>query len=318
MTRYVVKRLLEAIPALIGISMLSFLLLHIVPGDPVRILLGQHYTLQRAAILEKQLGLNLPLWKQYFVWLGEAVRGNFGYSYVYDKPVTQVVLQALPHTLLLVAGAILFAHLSAIFLGALQAYYAESKFDNLATAINYFFYSMPAYWLGIIIIIVFAIQLNWFPSGGISNPNSEHPSLADYAYHMVLPFVTLTLLSLAQWTRYMRSSMREALLQDYIRTARAKGMSEFRVLFFHALRNSVLPLITLLGLYLPGLFAGSLFVEEIFNYPGMGLLFWNATNDRDFPVLLAVIMFLGTITILGNLIADILYAIIDPRIEYGS
>lgn len=316
MTRYIIRRLLQSIPSIIGISIISFILLHIVPGSPVRILLGQRYTPERAAILSKELGLNLPLWHQYLIWFGHALLGNFGYSYVYDLPVSTVIWQALPHTLILVAVAILFAHFIAILIGSIQAYYENSLLDNAVTAVNYFFYSMPGFWLGILVVIFFSIDLGWFPSGGITNPNAENPGIGDYIYHLVLPFVTLTLLSLAQWARYMRSSMRETLLADYIRTARAKGMREMRVVMFHALRNSVLPLITLLGLSLPALFAGAIFVEEIFNYPGMGLLFWHAVNDRDYPVLLGVIMLLGFITIIGNLVADILYAIIDPRIQY--
>lgn len=307
---------MQSIPSIIGISIISFILLHIVPGSPVRILLGQRYTPERAAILSKQLGLNLPLWHQYLIWFGKALQGNFGYSYVYEEPVSSVIWQALPHTLILVAVAVLFAHFIALLLGSIQAYYENSVFDNAVTAVNYFFYSMPGFWLGILIVIFFAINLGWFPSGGITNPNATNPSIGDYLYHLVLPFVTLTLLSLAQWSRYMRSSMRETLLADFIRTARAKGMRERRVVLFHALRNSVLPLITLLGLSLPSLFAGAIFVEEIFNYPGMGLLFWHAVNDRDYPILLGVIMLLGFITIIGNLLADILYAIIDPRIQY--
>lgn len=317
MIRYIIRRLLQSIPSIIGISIISFVLLHIVPGNPVQILLGQRYTPERAAILSKQLGLNLPLWHQYLIWFGHALQGNLGYSYVYEQPVSTVIWQALPHTLILVAVAILFAHFIAMLLGSIQAYYENTVFDNAVTAINYLFYSMPGFWLGILIVIFFSIDLGWFPSGGITNPNAQNPSIGDYVYHLVLPFITLTLLSLAQWARYMRSSMRETLVADFIRTARAKGMRERRVVLFHALRNSVLPLITLLGLSLPALFAGAIFVEEIFNYPGMGLLFWHAVNDRDYPILLGVIMLLGFITIIGNLLADILYAIIDPRIQYN-
>ncbi|MCL5116011.1 MAG: ABC transporter permease [Firmicutes bacterium] len=317
MSRYIIRRLLEAIPSLLGVTIVSFILLHLVPGNPVRLLLGQRWTPYRAEILTKNLGLNKPLYMQYLIWLWHALHGNFEFSYVYDKPVFTLIWQALPHTIELVAVAIMAAHLGAILIGTIQAYYANSWFDQVMTVVLYFFYAMPTFWLGILVIEFFAISLGWFPSGGITNPANPDPNFWSYVYHLVLPALTLVVLTLASWARYMRSSMRETLLQDYVRTARSKGSGEFRVLFVHALRNSVLPLITLFGLSLPALFGGALVIEEIFNYPGMGLLYWNAANDRDYPVLLAIIVFLGTITILGNLVADLLYGLVDPRISYN-
>lgn len=317
MGRYILKRLLESIPSLLGITMISFLMLHLIPESPVRALLGTHYTVYRAAQLTKNLGLNHPVYVQYVDWLWKAIHGNFEYSYVYNQSVTSLVMKALPHTIELVALAVIFAHLFAILVGTIQAYYANSWFDQVITVLMYLFYAMPIFWLGIIIIELFAIHLGWFPTGGITNPNNANSGFWAYAYHLVLPVITLVVVSLAQWGRYMRSSMRETLVQDYIRTARSKGATEFRVLYVHALRNSVLPLITLFGLSIPTLFGGALVLEEIFNYPGMGLLFWQAAGQEDIPVLLAIIVFLGAVTILGNLLADLLYAIIDPRISYN-
>lgn len=316
MARYIVRRILEAIPSLVGVSLLSFILLHIVPGNPVQLLLGQHYTPARAAILAAHLGLNKPLWQQYLIWLWHALHLNFGYSYVYTLPVFTLMAEALPHTLELVAVAVTVSHLVSILLGTIQAYYANSAFDQIVTVVTYFFYSMPSFWIGILVIKLFAITLGWFPSGGIVNPADTHPDFWNYAYHLVLPSMTLIITTVAGWSRYMRSAMRETLVLDYIRTARAKGTSEGRMLFVHALRNSVLPLITLFGLSLPALFGGALVIEEIFSYPGMGLLYWTAANDRDYPVLLAVVMLLGAITVVGNLIADVLYSVVDPRIQY--
>jgi peptide/nickel transport system permease protein len=315
--RYILRRILEAIPSLLGVTVISFILLHIVPGNPVRLLLGNHWTPYRARILARNLGLNKPLYMQYLIWLWKALHGNFQYSYVYDQPVTSLILQALPHTLELVVLAVMLAHLTAVLIGTIQAYYANSVFDQVVTVLLYFFYAMPTFWLGILVIELFAIHLGWFPSGGITNPDNPNPNFWSYVYHLVLPVLTLMITSMAGWARYMRSSMRETLVQDYIRTARSKGAGEFRVLFVHALRNSVLPLITLFGLSLPALLGGALVVEEIFDYPGMGLLYWNAANSRDYPVLLAIIVFLGIVTILGNLIADLLYALVDPRISYS-
>lgn len=316
MLKFIVRRILETIPTLLGVTIISFGLIHIVPGNPVRILLGNHYTLERAAALSKALGLNKPVWEQYFIWLGNILRGNFQYSYVYNKPVINMIWQALPHTITIVVISVFAAHIFAVFLGSVQAYFEDTVFDQIATVINYFLYSMPTFWLGLLLVIYFAIDFKWFPTGGIVNVNASNPGFLDWLHHVILPSLSLFLVSVAGWARYMRSSMREALLQDYVRTARMKGATEFRVVFIHALRNSVLPLITMLGLSLPALLAGALFVEEIFNYPGMGLLFWNAVNNRDYPIIMAITVFLGFVTVLGNLLADILYGIVDPRIQY--
>jgi peptide/nickel transport system permease protein len=317
MGRYAARRIVEAIPALLGVSLISFLLLHIVPGNVARIMLGDKYTFARARALDHSLGLDKPLWQQYLIWLNNLLHANMGYSYAYHIPVWTLIMENLPHTLTLVLVSIMVAHLFALCLGTVQAYYHDGWFDRVVTIITYFLYAMPTFWLGILLVQWFAIDLGWFPSGGISNPLVATPSFGDIVYHLVLPCTALIVTSLAGWARYMRSSMMETLLQDFVRTARAKGLGEPRVVFVHALRNSVLPLITLFGLSLPGLFAGALFIEEIFNYPGMGLLYWNAVNDRDFPIILGVTMFLGALTVLGNLIADLLYALVDPRIQYN-
>jgi peptide/nickel transport system permease protein len=317
MALYVLRRFLQAIPALFGVSVVSFLLLHIVPGTPVQAMLGTHYTAARAAALANALGLNKPLIVQYGIWAWNLLHLNLGYSYQYSVPVWNLIWLNLPHTLELVALAVMLAHLFAIFLGTLQAYYRKSAFDHVFTVIFYLFYSMPSFWLGIIMIQVFAIYLGWFPTGGISNPLVATPTFWDIIRHLVLPVSCLMLLSVASWSRFMRSSVMDVLELDYTRTARSKGVSEFGVVLFHVLRNSLLPMITLFGLSLPNLIAGALVVEEIFNYPGMGLLFWQAANVRDYPTLLGIVMITGTLTIVGNLIADLLYGVADPRIQYN-
>ncbi|MCF8566802.1 ABC transporter permease [Alicyclobacillus tolerans] len=316
MLKFIVRRLIEAIPTLLGVTVISFVLIHLVPGSPVRVLLGNHYTPARAAALTKEFGLNKPLWEQYVIWLGKLLHGNFGYSYVYNKSVAGLIGQAIPHTLVVVVVAIMAAHVFAVFLGSVQAYFQDTVFDQVVTVINYFFYSMPTFWLAVLLIIAFSIHLNWLPSGGIVNASLAHPGFLDWLRHLILPVASLFIVSIAGWARYMRSSMREALLQDYVRTARMKGATEFRVVFVHALRNSILPLITLLGLSLPTLLSGALFVEEVFNYPGMGVLYWKAAMSYDYPVIMGITVFVGAVTVIGNLIADILYGIVDPRIQY--
>lgn len=314
---YIIRRTLQAIPTLFGISLISFLLLHIVPGTPVQAMLGTHYTAARAAALTQSLGLNKPLYEQYVIWLWNLVHLNFGYSFEFSVPVWNLIWLNLPHTLELVALAVTLSHLFAIVLGTTQAYFRNTAFDHILTVITYLFYSMPNFWLGIIMIQVFAIYFGWLPTGGIANPLQAVPTFGDIIGHLVLPVATLVVLSVAGWSRFMRSAVMDTLEMDYIRTARSKGVTEFGVVLLHALRNSILPLITLFGLSLPGLIAGALVIEEVFNYPGMGLLFWNAANVRDYPTLLGIVMIVGTITILGNLIADLLYGVADPRIQYN-
>ena len=317
MARYSIRRLLEAIPSLLGVSIISFMLVHIVPGNIARILLGDKFTFARARALDISLGLNHPLWQQYVDWLWQLLHANMGFSYTYHIPVWTLIMENLPHDLLLVGLSIILAHAFALILGTVQAYYHDTWFDRVVTVITYFLYAMPVFWLAVLMIQWFAIDLPWFPSGGIANPLSAVPSFGDIMLHLVLPAATLVMVSLAGWARYMRSSMMDTMLQDFVRTARAKGMNEARVVVVHALRNSVLPLITLLGLSIPALFTGALFIEEIFNYPGIGLLFWQAIETRDFPIILGSSMFIGALTVLGNLVADLLYALVDPRIQYG-
>ena len=316
MLRFVVRRILEAVPSFLGICVFTFLLLHLVPGGPAQAAIGPHYTAAKVAAVNRAFGLNKPLPTQFWLWFTQLLQGNLGTSYTSNQPVLQLIGQALPHTLELVVVAILLSHLFAIIIGTIQGYYRNSWFDHLVTTVSFFFWSMPLFWLGILMIMLFSVDLGWFPSGGIASPTAVHPGFGSYVAHTVLPIATLVLSTVATWMRYMRSSMVDAMVQDYVRTERAKGLSELRVVFKHALRNSLLPLITLLGLSIPGLFAGALVIEEIFNYPGMGLLFWTAAFARDYPVLLGITVVIGVLTIVGNLLADILYSLIDPRIQY--
>lgn len=312
---YTLRRLLQAIPSLFFLALLSFFLIHIVPGGPAQSLLGQHSTPARIAAINRSLGLNKPLYVQFGIWLWHLVHGNFGYSYTFDQPVIQVIGTYLPHTLELVSVAIVLAHLLAVFLGTVQGYYQGRWFDHVITTITFFLWSMPVFWLGVLFVMIFAVDLGWFPSGGISSPNGPG-GFGSFIMHATLPITVLVLSTVASWARFMRSSLMDAMVQDYVRTARSKGLSEFMVLFKHALKNSLLPIITLFGLSIPGLFGGALVIELIFNYPGIGLLTWNAAFQRDYPIILATVMIVGVLTVLGNLLADLLYGLVDPRITY--
>lgn len=313
---YIIRRTVQSVPALIGIAVFSFILLHIVPGGPAQTLLGQHSTPQRIAAINRSLGLNKPLAVQFWVWFDNLLHGNFGYSYTFNQPVLKVIGQYLPHTLAIVLIAVVLSHLIAVVLGTIQGYFRNRWFDHVITTVVFFFWSMPVFWLAIMVILIFSIYLGWFPSGGINFADGGATGFLGYIDHAALPVLVLVLATVATWARFMRSSMIDSMLQDYIRTARSKGLSELSVVFKHALRNSLLPIITLFGLSIPTLFAGALVIELVFNYPGMGLLFWNAALQRDYPILLGIIMIIGLLTVVGNLLADVLYSLVDPRISY--
>lgn len=317
MARFIIYRFIQAIPAMIGITIIGFFLVHIVPGGPAQAMLGARATPQKIAEVNRIYGLNKPIFEQYVIWLSQIIRGNFGESYFYNEPVLKLIAINMPRTLAIVGIGVLVAHLGSVILGSIQAYYHNSWFDYAMTAVTYFFYAMPIFWLGIILILLFSVHFSWFPSGGLSNPMNPNPGIGSWIAHTTLPVITIVIGTIAGWAQYMRSSMEEVLVQDYIRTARSKGVKESLVLMKHGLRNSILPLITLLGFSLPNLFAGALYVEVVFNYPGMGLLFWNAANQRDYPIILGIVVITGVLTILGNLFADLLYGLIDPRIKYN-
>ena len=316
MSRYFIRRVIQAIPTLFVVTVVSFLLLHLVPGGPAEVLLGNKATPALIARLNRSLGLDRPLYVQYGIWLWQLLHGNLGYAYSYHQSVISLIGENLPRTLLLVITAFVISHILAILIGVYQASHRNSVLDHALTALAYFFYAMPTFWLGVVAVSVFAVQLRWLPAGGFANAFSSSPTLGSTLRHLVLPAGVLVVVTVAGWSRYMRAAMSDALVQDYIRTARAKGVSRTRILWVHALRNSLLSLITLAGMSIPTLVSGALIIEMIFDYPGMGLLFWNAAQQRDYPVLLGVVVLVGTLTIVGNLAADLLYAVVDPRIKF--
>lgn len=316
MLRLMLRRLIEAVPTLLLITIVSFALIHLAPGGPAEVMAGNRASAALLAQINRSLGLDKPLYVQYWVWLTQLLHGNLGYAYTYHDTVVHLIEQNLPRTLLLVVSAIVISHVVAIITGIYQAIHRNTLVDHALTAITYFLYSMPSFWLGVIILSIFSYKLGWFPAGGIANPVNPNPGLGSLLRHLALPALVLILLTVAGWSRYVRSAVSETLVQDYMRTARAKGVAGSRLLIRHALKNALLPLITLMGLSLPFLFSGALIIEVIFDYPGMGLLFWNAAQARDYPILLGIVLIVGVLTILGNLLADILYGWADPRIKF--
>ncbi|MGH7640666.1 MAG: ABC transporter permease [Candidatus Dormibacteria bacterium] len=312
MTGYLLRRSFQAIVVLFGVTVITFILLHLLPGSPARAILGIRASASQIAQLNRQYGFNQPFWVQYGIWAGNLLHGNLGFSYKLNEPVISVLAQRIPKTLFLVGISLLIAIIVAVPLGIMQSVRRNKPDDYVVTGFSFIFYSMPTFWLGILLIIFFSADLGWFPYEAPQDQFSVFSQLNG----MVLPIATLTLVTLALFSRYMRSSMIEQSIQDYVRTARAKGVHSQVVLFKHILRNALIPIITLAGLQLGGVLSGAIVVEEVFNYPGMGLAFFQAAEADDFPMLLGVIVVVALATVIGNLVADILYAVADPRIRY--
>jgi peptide/nickel transport system permease protein len=312
MTAYLIRRTLHALIVLFGVSLIVFVLLHLLPGGPARATLGVRANPVSIKAFNHEYGFDKPLPIQYLVWIGQVLRGNLGFSYKLNQSVDSLLVENIPRTLVLTGSATLIALGIALPLGVLQAVRRNSAADYAVTGFALVFYSMPSFFLGLVLIIVFSDVLPIFPATG---PVATAPLLTQLP-NLVLPVATLTLITVALFSRYMRSSALENLAEDYVRTAKAKGASVFRILFRHVLPNALLPVITLVGLSVPGILGGALIVESLFNYPGMGLLFWNSAQTEDFPVMLGTSLVVGLGVVLGSLLADILYGVADPRVRY--
>lgn len=318
MTKYLVRRVLQMFVLLILISMLVFGLLQLVPGGPFDTLLATpRVTAADVDRLNKLIGLDRPLPERYLTWVGKAARLDWGESWGVSlgQPVGVMLADRLPQTLKLMGISIVLSFLIAIPIGIYSAMRRYSLADYLVTGLAFFGISMPVFWFGLMLMILFAVNLRWLPTSGASTPGLEQ-DLGDQVKHLVMPVIVLSLVNVAQWSRFMRSSMLEVLSQDYLRTARAKGLAETLVIVRHAVRNALIPVITILGIEVPVLFSGAVITESIFSWPGMGRLFVQSVNAADWPVAQAIIMITAFLVIFGNLIADVLYAVADPRIRY--
>jgi peptide/nickel transport system permease protein len=311
----------------LGVATVVFFVVNLAPGDPALRLLSPGMTAEVAEQVRANYGLDEPLHIQYVKWMGSALTGDFGSSFTHHRPVLDVILGFLPNTLLLSGLALLLAFLVGIVLGTLQAVRQYSVLDSGASVVTLFFYSMPSFWLALMMILVFSYfaQVVWqlpihFPASGLMSADyadlSAGSRFLDRLHHLVLPVVSLALVLTAGIARFMRGSMLEVIRQDFVRTARAKGLPERSVVFKHALRNALLPIISLLGLYIPVLFSGTVFVEEVFAWPGMGRALLDSVRTLDYPMVMGLSLFFAIMVVLGNLLADVLYAAVDPRIRY--
>lgn len=317
MGRYIVRRLVQSLPLLFAISVVSFAVLKFTPGGPLAAYEGNpDFTEADRLRLEKAFGLDQPLPVQYVNWIGSFLRLDWGYSFANHQPVLSLVGERLPNTLYLMGTVFLVVLLVAIPIGVFTATKQYSVYDHLITAATFAFLSTPTFWLGLLLIIVFGLQLRWLPLGGMATPGAEL-DLADRVHHLILPVMTLSLVQVGGHVRYLRASMIETIGQDFMRTARAKGLPERILVMRHAFKNAAIPLVTIVALDLPELFVGALVTEQIFGWPGMGRLFWDAATRSDYPVLQGILAVSSALIILANLAADVLYGYLDPRIRYS-
>lgn len=318
MQRYAVRRLLQAVPILLGITFISFAIIRLAPGNPVRLLIPpEQMTPENILRLENALGLNDPVLVAYGKWLWQVLHGNLGNSFVDGASVLTKVTALIPNTLRLTVIAFLIGEGLAILLGVLSATRRHSALDHGLTVMSFFGISIPGFWLAMMLILLFSLTLGWLPPSGLTPVGVDNPTLWDYAKHMLMPVFVLAFGSIAGTSRYVRSSLQEVLRQDFVRTARAKGLPERRIVYKHALKNALLPVVTIWGLALPSLIAGAFTVEYVFGLPGMGRLLVESISARDFPVIMGINLITSTLTILFGLAADLAYSLVDPRITFS-
>lgn len=325
MTAYIVRRLLWMVPILLGVSVLTFAMLKNVPGDPVSQMMatgrsgGARVTQADRERLARQYGLDKPVYVQYVDWLREITRGNLGTSFESNRPVLELILERLPNTMKLAGISLVLTLLIALPLGIVSAVKQNTATDYGLTFLSFVGISIPSFWLALMILYFFGVELHWFPTRGMRSIMVEPGfwnELKDSVQHYIMPVFAVTLIGLSGYVRFQRAAMLEVIGQDYIRTARAKGVPERTVILKHAWRNALLPVITLLGYVLVVLVEGSIVVETIFTWPGMGLLAVDALSNKDYPLVMGVVLLSSVMILLGTLLSDILYAVVDPRVRY--
>jgi peptide/nickel transport system permease protein len=324
MARYIVKRLLQAIPLLLGIATITFFITHLAPGDPMDMYLEPRMQRQMdpevIELIRQKYGLDQPVHIQYVKWLGNLVQGDLGESFRHRRPVTTLIAERVPYTLQLSILALLFDALIGIALGIISAVKQYSVLDKSVTVSSLIIYSIPGFWLALMLVMVFSVNLGWFPTSQTRSLDYEMLTfwgkLADRLWHLVLPVFVLGIASAAGTARYMRNRLLEVLSEEYVLAARARGLREKTVILKHALRNAMIPILTIYGMSIPFLLGGAVLIENVFAWPGLGKLGVEAVGGRDYPVIMATTMMSAVLVVLGNLMADITYAAVDPRISF--
>ena len=320
MRYYILRRIIQIIPVLIGIIFILFFILEQAPGNPVSYMMHPRMTPEQKAELEEKLGLDIPWYERFVNYIKEASQGNLGYSSTHKKPVTEVIGNYAGPTLLLALVSLTISIFIGIPAGIISAVKQHTVIDNILTVMSFIGISIPSFFFGLLLLKAFAVDIQLFPLFGLKDPllmsDNIFVKIKDIAWHLVLPSIVLGLNSTASFMRYTRSSMLEVIKQDYIRTARAKGLKEKTIIYRHAFRNGIIPLITLLGFWIPLLLSGAIVTESIFALPGLGKISVEAAMSRNYPLILGINSILAILTLIGSLVADILYALADPRIRY--
>ena len=314
MLKYILKKILLAIPVLLGITIIDFLLMNLA-GSPIDMMTGPKVTESMKAMRAAAWGLDQPIWKQYLGWLGEILQGNLGYSYKTYQPVAEMIGSHIGPTLLLMGSSLVLGLLIAIPAGIYSAVHRYQKRDYAMVTTSFVFSSVPSFFMALLLIYLFTVRLGWLPSSGMTTPGLDG-SVTDILRHMVMPVIVLAAGVAGSNIRYIRSAVLEILEMDYLRTARAKGIGRFRVINKHALRNALLPIVTVIGMQIPTLFGGEVIVEQVFSWPGLGLITMSAILGRDYPVIMGVCLLSAVVVLLANLLTDIVYALVDPTIKY--
>ena len=313
MTAYTIRRVGQGLIVVLIVTFLALLEAHMMPGNPARDILGVHASQAQIQAFDVKNGYNRALPIQYWMYLGRLLHGNLGFSYVQNQPVSSLLGQALINSSILVGIAVVFSLLVAIPLAVVQAVRRYRLEDYLLTGVTFAFYSMPTFWFAMMLVLLFSAKAHLLPAVVLQGPPLQ---ILENPKQLVLPVLTLAMGNIATFSRYLRSSVLDNLTMDYVRTARAIGNSNRRVLSAHVLKNALAPVITMLGLALPSIMSGALMTESIFNYPGMGMLYWQSSQNRDYPVMLGATLVVTLATVVGTLLADLAYAIVDPRIRY--
>lgn len=315
MKNYIIKRIVQMIPVLILVSIFSFMIIHFAPGDPINMYIRPDMTEEEIQIIRENLGLDGTIVEQYFAWLLNVCKGNFGNSVINHQPVAKQIIQKLPATLLLMGTSFVLSIVIAIPLGLVSGMKKNKLVDRIISIFSYIGISVPSFWLALMLIVVFSLKLHLFPVNGMRTTGVE--STLDVIWHLVLPSIVLSVDNIAVFTRYIRSNTITQLEEEYVITAKAKGVSKNKIMTGHVLKNCLLPIITIAGMNLASLVTGSFIIESVFGWPGMGTLGMSAINSRDYPMIMGFTMLSCLILIIGNLIADLLYSVADPRIKQG-
>ncbi|OQY27884.1 MAG: diguanylate cyclase [Candidatus Cloacimonetes bacterium 4572_55] len=320
MPKYIIRRVFTSIPIILGVLTVTFFVINLTPGDPLAMYVNPEISPGIREIMAERFGLNDPLPIRYFKWIKNFLTGDFGHSYSHNRPVKDVLFDAVPHTLLLSSTSLLLSIITGIAIGVVSALKKYTIYDHLVTVLSFFIYAMPSFWLALMLIIIFSLKLRLLPASNVRSIDADTLTLLPYLWnrvqHAILPVFVLAIGNAASKGRYMRSSLLEVIRQDYIRTARSKGLPEFLVIWKHAMRNALIPIVTIAGLSIPFLLSGSLIVEVIFAWPGMGQVIINSIFNRDYPLVMATTFISAVMVIFGNLVADVFYSVLDPRIRF--